>query len=133
MFTLIDDGVPHEIDATMDDGRVWLSPEALGSLGWELHPEGLCRDGLCIPVPDASALEVGGRIDLGAVARLIDRPLAIDADERAAYLGVSAGDRARALRSLVAPDFTLPDLAGRPHRLSDHRGKKILLVAYASW
>ena len=133
MFTLIDDGSPHEIDATIENGRVWLSPEVLGSLGWELHPEGLCRDGLCIPVPDASALEVGGRIDLDAVARLIDRPLAVDADERAAYLGVSAGDRARALRSLVAPDFTLPDLAGRPHRLSDHRGKKILLVAYASW
>ena len=67
------------------------------------------------------------------LARVVDRPLAIDAGERAAYLGVSAGARARALHSLVAPDFTLPDLAGRPHRLSDHRGKKILLVAYASW
>ena len=133
MFTLIDDGNPHEIDATIENGRVRLSPEAFGSLGWELHPEGLCRDGLCIPVPDPSALEVGGRIDLDAVARLTDRPLAVDVDERAAYLGVSAGDRSRALRSLVAPDFTLPDLAGRPHRLSDHRGKKILLVAYASW
>jgi len=133
MITLIDDGTEHEIDATIDNGRLLLSPAALGSLGWELHPEGLCREGLCIPVPDASALDVGGRIDLGAVARLIDRPLTVDAEERAAYLGVSAGDRARALRSLVAPDFTLPDLAGRPHRLSDHRGKKILLVAYASW
>ena len=32
-----------------------------------------------------------------------------------------------------APDFTLPDLDGRPHTLSGHRGKKILLVAWASW
>ena len=101
MFTLIDDGNPHEIDATIENGHVWLSPEALGSLGWELHPEGLCREGLCIPVPDASALDVGGRIDLGAVARLIDRPLTVDAEERAAYLGVSAGDRARALHWLA--------------------------------
>jgi hypothetical protein len=61
------------------------------------------------------------------------RPVAIDRDERAAYLGVSAADRARALSSLEAPDFTLPDLEGRPHSLSDYRGTKILLVAYASW
>ena len=133
MFTLIDDGTPHEIDATVESGRVLLSPAALASLGWELHPEGLCREGLCIPVPADAALEVGERVDLAELARVVDRPLAIDAGERAAYLGVSAGARARALRSLVAPDFTLPDLAGRPHRLSDHREKKILLVAYASW
>ena len=61
------------------------------------------------------------------------RPVALDREERAAYLGVSAADRARALSSLEAPDFTLPDLDGRPHSLSDHRGKKVLLVAYASW
>ena len=133
MFTLIDDGTVHEIDATVDDGRVLLSPAGLAEIGWELHPEGLCREGLCVPVPADAALEVGEHVDLAALARVLDRPLAIDADEGTAYLGVSAGERARALRSLVAPDFTLPDLTGRPHRLSDHRGKKILLVAYASW
>ena len=61
------------------------------------------------------------------------RPVAIDLSERAAYLGVSAAERAKALASLEAPDFTLPDLDGRPHSLSGHRGKKVLLVAYASW
>ena len=133
MFTLIDDGTVHEVDATVDGDRVLLAPEALGSLGWELHPEGLCRDGLCVPVPDAAALDVNGRIDLSVLARTIDRPLAMDGEARAAYLGVSAPERGRVLRSLIAPDFTLPDLAGRPHRLSDYRGKKVLLVAYASW
>jgi hypothetical protein len=61
------------------------------------------------------------------------RPVAIDRDERAAYLGVSAAERAKALASLEAPDFTLPDLDGRLHSLSQHRGKKVLLIAYASW
>jgi peroxiredoxin len=37
------------------------------------------------------------------------------------------------MATLEAPDFTLPDLAGRMHTLSDHRGKKVLLIAYASW
>jgi len=61
------------------------------------------------------------------------RPVAVDRAERAAYLGVSAAERAKALASLEAPDFRLPDLDGRLHSLSQHRGKKILLVAYASW
>jgi peroxiredoxin len=37
------------------------------------------------------------------------------------------------LASLDAPDFTLPDLDGHLHSLAGHRGKKVLLVAYASW
>jgi peroxiredoxin len=45
----------------------------------------------------------------------------------------SARERTAALASLEAPDFTLPDPAGRPHRLSDYRGKKVLLVTWASW
>jgi hypothetical protein len=133
MFTVIDDGVAHDVDASVVDGDVVLSSSAILALGWELHPEGLCREGLCVPVPADARLEVDGGIELGALARVLDRPLAIDLDEHAAYLGVSAGERQRSLRSLVAPDFTLPDLSGRPHRLSDHRGKKVLLVAYASW
>ena len=133
MFTLIDDGTPHAVDASLAGERVILSNSALMALGWEMHPEGLCREGLCIPVPEDAGLETSGGIDLAALARVLDRPVAIDVEERAAFLGVSAGERARALQSLVAPDFTLPDLAGRPHRLSDHRGKKVLLVAYASW
>ncbi|MBM4440808.1 MAG: hypothetical protein FJ027_10320 [Candidatus Rokubacteria bacterium] len=133
MFTLIDDGTVHEIDATIEAGRVLLDDAGLTALGWELHPDGLCRDGLCVPVPPGVSLDVDGRVDLAALARVLDRPLALDLAERAAYLGVSARERARALSSLMAPDFALPDLAGRIHRLSEHRGKKILLVAYASW
>lgn len=44
-----------------------------------------------------------------------------------------AGDRARQLASLEAPDFFLPDSSGRLHSLSDYRGKKVLLAAWASW
>jgi peroxiredoxin len=48
-------------------------------------------------------------------------------------LARSAGERTAALACLEAPDFVLPDLAGRVHRLSDYRGKKVLLVTWASW
>jgi len=48
-------------------------------------------------------------------------------------LGAPAADRAARLASLEAPDFSLPDLSGRLHSLSDQRGKKTLLIAWASW
>jgi hypothetical protein len=62
-----------------------------------------------------------------------DRPLAVDRDESVAYLGETALVRATRLASLEAPDFSLPDLDGRVRSLSEQRGKKVLLVAYASW
>jgi len=74
-----------------------------------------------------------GEVDLAELAEALDRPLAVDLDERAVYLGVSARQRASALASLEAPDFTLPDVEGRLHSLSAHRGTKVLLVVYASW
>ena len=32
-----------------------------------------------------------------------------------------------------APDFTLTDITGREHKLSDYRGKDVLLVFWATW
>jgi len=33
----------------------------------------------------------------------------------------------------MAPDFTLTDIAGKQHKLSDYRGKDVLLVFWATW
>ena len=32
-----------------------------------------------------------------------------------------------------APDFTLPDINGKPHKLSDYRGKNVLIIFWATW
>jgi len=134
MVTIIDAGRPVDVEARVDGGRMLLSPEALQeALGWELHDGTLCNDTMCVPIPAGSSLASGGPLDLAVVAAVLDRPLALDADEHTAYLGASARERADALASLQAPDFTLPDLAGRLHTLSEHRGKKVLLVVWASW
>jgi hypothetical protein len=39
----------------------------------------------------------------------------------------------RALESVEVPDFTLPDIEGRPFRFGSLRGRKVVLVAWASW
>ena len=132
--TILDVGRPVTVTATVTDETIYLEPEALqASLGWERKPEGLCRDEICVPVPDGFGLESGLGVDVGKVAQLLKRPFAHNLAERAAYLGVSAQNRAEALASLQAPDFTLPALDGTMHTLSNYRGQKILLVAYASW
>jgi peroxiredoxin len=33
----------------------------------------------------------------------------------------------------MAPDFTLTDITGKQHKLSDYRGKDVILVFWATW
>jgi len=86
-------------------------------------------------IDDGTPIDVAARDGAERVRRAQEggRPVALDEAERVAYLGVSAGERGGRLASLEAPDFTLPDLEGRLHSLSDHRGAKVFLVAYGSW
>jgi hypothetical protein len=133
-LTLLEDGRSLALEAHFEGESVRLAPEAVReATGFSLKPEGLCRDAVCIPVRDRSALVSQQGIDLAELARRLGRPLAVDVAERAAALGTPADLRRSALAGLEAPDFSLPDLAGRRHTLSAHRGKKVLLIAYASW
>jgi hypothetical protein len=133
-FTLIDDGRLVTVAAAPGDGTVRMRPEQLRSaLGYEIKAEGLCHGDTCFPVRDGTGLVNDDGVDLARCTDIVDRPLAIDVPERVAYLGVSAADRAAHLASGEAPDFTLPDLDGRLHSLSDYRSRKVLLIAHASW
>lgn len=133
-FTVLDETRASVVDADVDDGRVLLTPDALDrGLGWKLKPEGFCREDICVPVREGSGVIRDDAVDLAAFADLLGRPLALDIEERAAAVGASAQDRASALTSLEAPNFTLPDLDGAPHSLSDHRGNKVFLAVWASW
>jgi len=95
--------------------------------GWHVETEGLCRDGVCVPFRADGA----GALDARAVGDVLGMPLAWDAGSGLAALGSVSGGRA--LTSAVAPELELPDLAGRPFRLSSLRGQKVLLVAWAPW
>ena len=131
-FTLIDAHTTAKIDVSVEGQNLYVSPSSLESAtGWSVTPEGFCRGAICVPA--GRSVRSDGLVDLGAFARLMGRPLVADLDEKAIGLGAAAADRSGALQSLDAPDFTLPDLTGELHSLSQHRGKKILLAAYASW
>ena len=137
-YSILDDGrtisFSDEAVTIPEPGRMLIAADALeASLGWLLKPEGLCRGDVCVPVRDREALVHEGRIDLGVLTKILGRPVVIDSQERVAALGTAASSQAASMASLEAPDFELPDLAGRLHTLSEHRGKKVLLIAYASW
>ena len=127
---------PAEADA------LWLTAADIeAATGWQWKPEGLCHGDICLPVPPAQraqwvreeAADQPARLTLAALWRHSGQPVVHDAAGSTWVLGTGADQRAEALQSLQAPDFTLPDLQGQPHSLSQYRGRKLLLVTWASW
>src|SRR5258708_3739738 len=117
-----------EFEVVATSGLTLAPEDAERVSGWSLKPEGMCRDELCVPWPAEQ-----GRIDVAAFWRHLGHPVLSDDGGETWVLGTGAGTRNDALAGLQAPDFTLPDLAGVPHRLSEFRGRKILLTTWASW
>ena len=132
--TLLVDGREHELASVGDDAALRCSADDVAAAtGWALEPEGVCRGDVCIRTRDHPGLVVGGLVDVEVLARVLGRPLAADLDERVAVLGDAAVERADALATLRAPDFTLPTLDGFPFTFSSIGPKKKLLFAWASW
>jgi hypothetical protein len=123
-------------DARVEGERLWLSSSELeAATGWSSRPEGVCRGSVCVPIPAGREREFlrDDQIDAAMLWRHLGQPLEHSADGGTWVFGTAAADRAAALSSLEAPDFSLPDRSGRRHSLSEHRGKKVLLVSWASW
>ena len=122
------------LDAAWDGERPIIDSSRLAEIvGWELKPEGLCRDMACVPVPDRSVLEHPDGVDLAVVAGALGRPVLVDADARMVAIGAPAADRQRALLDRQAPDAALLDLQGAQRSLSEWSGRRRLLVVFASW
>jgi hypothetical protein len=138
--TIVYDDVATELSSAREDaGQLWITTADLKrATRFEVKPQGVCRDELCFPLPKARQQEFvhkdadGSWFNITAFAALVHQSVAHDATLGTWYFGLRA-DQRQQLTSLQAPDFTLPDLQGKPHRLSDFRGKKILLVTWASW
>lgn len=140
-LTMIYDGVATEVAAsTKAPGELWITTNDLKrATRFEIKPEGVCRDKLCFPLPKArkaAFLSKDGKttwFNLTEFARLIKQPFSSDQKNGVWFFGTRTEEQNGYLASLEAPDFSLPDLNGKLHSLADFRGKKVLLVTWASW
>jgi len=131
-WVLLADGIGHAV--TIDGAGLFLGLADLhAALGWAAKDNTLCRGDRCVPLAPYPDLVRDGAIDLARFAALQGMALAVAPEARAAAVAAAPEDQLDALLGGAAPDFTLPDLAGMPHRLSDYRGRKVLLVTWASW
>jgi hypothetical protein len=138
--TIVYDDVTTELSTANEEaGQLWITTADLTrATRFEVKPQGVCQEKLCFPIPKARKQEFlrnnTGKswFNLTAFAQLVQQPVAHDAGLSTWYFGLRA-DQRQTLGSLEAPDFTLPDMNGKMHSLSDFRGKKVFLVTWASW
>lgn len=96
--------------------------------GWELKPEGLCRGEMCVPFEAPAE-----RLDLEALAERLGAALVHDPDHGLWSLGPATAGGSKFLQSTRFPDLTLPDVDGNPFDFSSLLGRKVVMVAWASW
>ena len=96
---------------------------------FELKPQGACRADMCIPI--AKNLKVGEWFNLTGFARKLGETVVTDSGVWS--FGEIPVVRGNFYNSRMAPDFAAPDRKGRMVHLSDFRGKKVLVLTWASW
>ena len=97
--------------------------------GWDPKPQGLCRGEVCVPAP--GALTDDGRLDVAIAAARLGMPLVHDEEHGLWALGPASGGRA--LSTAVAAEPVLQDRDGNSFSLSSLRGRRTIMVAWASW
>ena len=131
--TVLYDGRAILLERTTVDGNaLWIQQADLPSInGFALKPQGACRDEICIPIP--RPMMNGTRFNLSAFAQRAGQRAVADPAQRVWSFGEIPVVRGAFLESRQSPDFAVPDRKGRLVRLSQFRGKKVLVVTWASW
>ncbi len=119
---------------------LWVTLPTLTQIsGFVLKPQGACLNELCIPIPKARKKaflhkERGNDwFNLSELARVLHQPAVHDPPNSVWAFGAWPEAQMKPLKTLEAPNFTLPDWKGIRRSLTDFRGKKVLLITWASW
>lgn len=113
-----------------DPKDLWVRAAELPRINqFEVKPQGACRADMCIPL--SKDLKSGEWFNLTGFARKVHQSYVNDAGAWSfSEIPLVRGDF---YRTRMAPDFAVPDRKGRIVHLSDFRGKKVLVVTWASW
>ena len=97
--------------------------------GWHIRPEGACKGDVCVPAPGVDRGD--GTLDVEVLRDRLRMPLVHDEVHGLYALGPESGGQS--LTSARAPDLTLPQVDGSEFSLNTLRGRKVVMVAWASW
>jgi hypothetical protein len=126
-----DRAIPLDKVGPAKEGDLWVRKVDLPTINdFHIKPQGACREDLCIPI--SKELQTKEYFNLTGFARKTGET--VIRDEAGVY---SFGEipllRGAFYNSRIAPDFAVPDRKGRVVHLNDFRGKKVLVVTWASW
>ena len=96
--------------------------------GWEIKPQGACRGDECVPL---SGIDASAPVDIADFAKAMSMPLVHD--EAFAIWALGRRSAGSVLESAALPRVVLDDFGGGAFDLASLRGRKVLLVAWASW
>lgn len=114
-----------------DDRLDHVTPaDFAAATGWNPKPEGLCRGEICVPSPEVARAD--GTIDVLAASSRLGMPVVRDVEHDLVAVG-PATTTGQTLSTAVAADPQLVDRDGNPFHLSSLHGRKVLLVAWASY
>jgi hypothetical protein len=121
------------LDRTRPDPKdLWVRKADLPRVNeFEVKPQGACRRDVCIPIP--KTMLQGEWFNLTAFAHKVGEAYIADSTSRAWSFGEIPVVTGSYAASRLAPDFAVPDRRGKVVHLSDFRGKKALVVTWASW
>jgi hypothetical protein len=113
-----------------DSQNLWVQSKDLPRINeFEVKPQGACRADVCIPL--SKSLKEGNWFNLTGFARKIGETVV--AEQGVYSFGEIPVLRGGFYNSRIAPDFAVPDRKGKVVHLSDFRGKKTLVITWASW
>lgn len=124
--------------ALISDGELLVPTEIVTAVtGFELKPQGLCAGDVCIAMPsdESWVVEQGKKkyFNVSRFARRVNQAYAVDPEAKVWSFTAVPRPETSPLLAGQAPDFALEDRDGKLVRLSDFRGKKVLILAWASW
>src|SRR5580704_6564605 len=140
--TVLYNGAAVKIERPLtENGDLWVTASDLQRInGLTLKPPGvLCVGDICIKLSEKGKSPLLRKkdsqewINVSGLAQQLKQPFAVDRETGTWSFGPIPETRTPFLKSAVAPNFELPDRKGKMIRLSDYRGKKVLLMTWASW
>ena len=138
-LTVLSPSGTRTVDVVRDEAeRSWIDGRALSALtGLAIKPEGLCKEDACVPWPREGGVkrtrDGKGEYDLTAILDHVGAPLVRAEKGDVWSIGEPTLVRSALLEDGRAPEVILRDRKDGVWKLSEQRGKKVLLVTWASW